>query len=174
MVDQDKMFYPENRSVQLQLSDDSGQRGSFSIKNIICENIQGSETAYEDGKGRYCRFLDFYVETNYLLAVMLVQNTICEGDGSFACDLGIFTTSAIVGQFRENGIPAFCEEMFDNIWNSCEGTGGAGELWAASEDDADGVEFGAFQAQFYFHDEGAVCEVVDPDVEQVCKIEDFS
>jgi hypothetical protein len=176
-VDEGKMFFPENRTVQLSLTDATGARNDkFSIKNIACEVIGGKESDYNTGKDRFCRFLDQYAEANTHLMYLLIQNTICDDGGSFACDLGMAAFSAVVGQFRENNIPAFCGDMFDAVWDDCGGVGGTGELWAANEGE-DGVEFGFFQSIFYTHDDGATCSAGIPEVpdeDEVCRIEDFS
>lgn len=169
-VNEGKMFFPENRTVQLLMADDVGiMNDKYSIKNIACEVVGGNEGDYNTGKDRFCNFLDKYAQDTITGMNLLIQDTIC-GDGSFSCDLGMIAVSAIAHQFRQTQIPAFCEEAFDAIWNDCGGKGGIGELWAAGED-GDGVEFGKFSAAFYYHDDGATCPADKP--EEVCRVESF-
>ena len=147
MVAQGMMHWPDTPSSK-QIK---ARTTSWSVNSVACGFIGGTSSSYEIGEAKFCAFVrDFFVRDYVGLTLTGVsfppQDGLC--DDNQDCTMIIDLAFGIGGSLVKDAIPAFCEDIFEAVWNDCSGSGGSAELTVGSET-------GTVQAQFFVRDEGA-------------------
>lgn len=144
MVDQGKMRWPDTSPKKQIESRDQ----EWSVKSVACGFIGGTHDSYAIGEQKFCGLIRQYIGATLWGGSWILQEGLCDDNES--CTMIIDIAFTIGGAFVSDAIPAFCESIFEAIWNDCNGTGGSAQLTV-------GAETGTVQAQFFTQDEGAVC-----------------
>lgn len=129
------------------------RRGGFSLSNIACGFLGGNSNSYDDGVNRFCGLVLSYTGITLEGAEWVLNDVICQDNND--CTFIVEITMAGIYGFAKDGIPNFCPDIFEEIWNNCNGgAGGSANILVST---SSGRQTGVVTAQYYAHDSGATC-----------------
>ncbi|EPE35024.1 hypothetical protein GLAREA_10719 [Glarea lozoyensis ATCC 20868] len=151
-VAEGKMYWPNKTSITI----GNRQTGSFTLMNIACGVLGGTQQFYEDGEAHFCTLVNLYVGGVLKGAEWLVNDLVCQDQQP--CLLLVEIGLDVGGGFAASGVPSFCSAVFEEIYASCNGApGGAGQIFIT---DDSGSQSGVAEAQF-FGGESDTCPATD-------------
>ncbi|KAF7561617.1 hypothetical protein G7046_g2515 [Stylonectria norvegica] len=145
MVDEGKMWYPAERSVEirspkqkletvvvrhanggLSFRQQPPQAPDFIIDAIVCSGLGGSNENYEEGKQKFCSWAPTVADSSTDAAHYMLDNKLC--NGGVLCDLQLSIVLYGGRWFIDNKLDSICGFWWDAIHKRCQGSGGSGKI----------------------------------------------
>lgn len=151
MVDEGKMYWPNKTSYSVIEATEAS--ASYSLTNIACGVLVGSESSYDDGETVFCDFVAQYVSATLMGADYILKDGLCEDNED--CTMIVEIALGVAGGYLQDGVTSVCPGIFAELYSSCNGAvGGSAQI---SLTDSSGTQTGTVSAQFYDNDGGATC-----------------
>ncbi|KAG8527290.1 uncharacterized protein KY384_008034 [Bacidia gigantensis] len=105
---------------------DRAGRMNWSLQNVVCSFTGADRTSFTEGQQQFCNILLSAYGGTTLYFLEWISEAVCEGNS--ACELTMKVAFGVGGGFLYTEYGTYCKDIFQEIWNDCNGHRGSDQL----------------------------------------------